>query len=111
MNKKKNKGKKTFNIIFLITFIAFLTLYISQASGYYDYKMHKKTELTKEQIEQFEKDVKEGNPIDVEEYLDINLKDYDNTFSKTGNNFSKYTSKYIKKVIEKVFDVFESLLE
>jgi hypothetical protein len=87
-----------------------MTLFISQASGYYDYKLHRKTELTEQQIKEFERDVKAGKPIDTEKYLKIDLKDYNNKFSSSGKSFSNFTSKYIKKGIEKAFNLLEQLL-
>lgn len=104
------KGEKTFRTSLIILFVMFMTLYISQASGYYDYKLHKRSELTEEQIKKFESDIKVGKPIDVEEYLKIDLRDYNNSFSKAGNKFSNFTTKMIKKTIEGTFTVLEKLL-
>ncbi len=104
------RGEKTFKTSLIIFFIIYITLYISQASGYYDYQLHRRTELTQEQIRKFEKDIKDGRPVDVEEYLKINLKDYNNKFSSYGNSFSNFTSKNVKIILEKTFGLLEQLL-
>jgi hypothetical protein len=104
------KGERIFCTSLVIFLIIYITLYVSQASGYYDYRLHRRTELTQEQIKRFEEDIKAGKPIDVEEYLNIDLKNYNNSISRAGSSFSKFTSKYIKKGIEKIFEIFESLL-
>ena len=103
-------SEKLIKTIFTILFVIFVTIYISQATGYYEYELHKKSELTKEQIQKFEKDVKEGKKVDLKKYSEYNKKDYSNKFSKAGNKFSNFTSKYVKKGIEGTFKIIDSLL-
>lgn len=106
--------KKKFNIskiIFFIFFISFLIIYLSELTGYYEYQNHIKTSLTEEQIKKFEADIKDGNKIDIKEYLDANTRKYNNNLSKIAsklsdsisnlvNNSVKYTFKYISKLID-----------
>ncbi len=106
----EEKNNKVLNTIFILLFIVFITIYISQATGYYEYKLSKRVELTNEQISKFEEDVKEGREINLEEYLENGVEDYSNGFSRTGSNISNFTSKYIKKGIEATFGFIESLL-
>jgi len=68
---------------------------ILSMSGYYQTELQKKMILTNEAIETFEKDVKDGKEIDINNYVEINKKNYDNNFTKTG----KYVSKKIEKII------------
>jgi L-ribulose-5-phosphate 3-epimerase UlaE len=91
------KGAKAFWIALTIMFAIFLTLYISQATGYYDYEQYKKTELTKEKIEQFEKDVKSGKDIRIENYVENIDKDYNNNISRMGIKISNTIKNYVKK--------------
>ena len=83
------------SLIFL--FVIFITLYITHVSGYYEYELHKKVELTNEQIEQFENDIKNNKYIDVNDYVDNTIEDYSNNFSKLSSSFSNFTSKYVKE--------------
>lgn len=103
---KQDNKKKTINKIsgwcMFILFITFITLYISQATGYYEYEQARKTAFTKEQIEQFEKDVKDGKEIDVNKYLENTDKNYQNNLSKFTLDVSENISKYTKLGIEKV---------
>ena len=48
-NKKKMINKIAGWFVFIL-FITFVTLYISQATGYYEYEQARKTAFTKEQI-------------------------------------------------------------
>ena len=50
---KKKLGNKICSKIFMALFIAFLALYLSEKTGYYEYEQHKQTTLTKEKIKQF----------------------------------------------------------
>ena len=108
MNHKKEN--KIFKYIVLISFITFLSLYISQSTGYFEYKNSKKVALTNEQIKQFEKDVNEGKNIDITKYIEINNKDYQNKLSKTGLQVSNILEKSVQKFISESFKVLEKLV-
>lgn len=112
---KPNDKNKIINRIFgwmlFILFITFVTLYISQATGYYEYEQARKVAFTKEQIEQFEQDVKEGKEIDVNNYLENTTKNYQSKLSKVTLNISEGISKYTKLGIEKVFTEISKWIE
>ena len=79
---------KIFKFCFTISLVAFLTLYLSQATGYYEYEQHKTATFTSKQIKQFEKDVAEGKNIDMKKYLENSNKDYSNRMSDLGYELS-----------------------
>lgn len=108
---KTKKRNKAFRWTIFFLFIAFLTLYISQATGYYEYEQSRKTAFTKEQIKQFEQDVKDGKEIDVTAYLENTNKNYQNNISKATLNISEAISKYTKLGIEKVFEGIAKVIE
>ena len=64
-NKKKNQ---VFKVIFIFLFIAYITIYTSQKSGYMDFQNYKKMSLTKEKIKEFESDIKAGKKVDLTKY-------------------------------------------
>lgn len=108
---KKDKKNKIYKFIFLIFFMSFLVIYFSELTGYYEYQNHQKTTLTEEQIRKFEEDVKNGNEVDINKYLVVDTKKYNNTLSKLAsklsdniskivNNGVEYTFKYISKIID-----------
>lgn len=107
-NKKRNK---VFKRIMFFLFITFLTLYLSQATGYYEYEQSRKTAFTEEQIKQFEQDVKDGKEIDINKYLENTNKNYQNNISKTTLNISEAISKYTKLGIEKLFEGIAKAIE
>ena len=107
-NKKTNKIMK---IIFFLCFISYLTFYIAGQSGYYEYSERKKMTFTKEQIEQFEEDIKNGKNIDIKEYIKNTNKNYQNKISKATLGISENISKYTKKGINTLFTKLGKVVE
>ena len=108
---KNKKANKIFKTIFFLCFISYLTFYIAGQSGYYEYTERKKMTFTKEQIEQFENDVKEGKNIDIKEYLKNTDKNYQNKISKGTLQVSETISKYTKKGINTIFAKLAKVVE
>ncbi|MDD3341708.1 MAG: hypothetical protein PHN72_05940 [Bacilli bacterium] len=111
-NKSKHKWvNRIFRYLFVLSFIAFLTLYLSQATGYYEYENHQKNALTEEQIKEFEKDVKSGKNIKIEDYMEKTVTDYSNKTSKMGNKVSETINHGVKSGIETFFGALNKLIE
>ena len=108
---KNKKTKKLIKMIFFLCFISYLTFYIAGQSGYYEYTERKKMTFTKEQIEQFENDVKEGKNIDIKEYIKNTDKNYQNKLSKGTLEISETISKYTKKGINIIFTRLGKVVE
>lgn len=108
---KQNLGNKIFKRIWFTMFLIFLTLYVSQASGYYEYEISKKTAFTAEQIKKFEQDIKDGKDIDINEYISNTNKNYQNKLSSSALSLSETISKYTKMGIEKIFSAIGSAVE
>lgn len=108
---KNKKITKLFKTIFFLSFISYLTFYIAGQKGYYEYRERKKMSFTKEQIEQFEKDVKEGKQIDVNSYIENTDKDYQNKLSKKTLGVSEAISKYTKKGVNTIFTKLGKVVE
>lgn len=107
---KHDKENKIFKYLLLISFVTFFALYMSQSTGYFEYKNSKKVALTNEQIKQFEKDVNSGKNVDVTKYIEINNKDYQNKISKVGLSISNTLEKGVQKLIDKSFKVLSKLV-
>lgn len=102
--------KKIFHGFIWLLFFGFLVLYYAQAGGYYETLNNKKTTLTKEKIEEFEKDVEEGKKIKVENYV-VNLKkDYGNKVSSFGLFTSKVMAKTFKWTMTNVFEKVDKMV-
>lgn len=108
--KKKNKNK-LFNFIFMVLFFSFLVVYFSELAGYYEYKNYKKTELTREQIEQFENDIASGKEIDLNKYLIADEVQYDNKLSTFVSKISNSVSNLVETGIENTFKFLANLVE
>ena len=83
MNKKK-KNNYFFKILSVLFFI-YLALLIAYESGYYETKASNRATLTKEAMEKFEEDVKNGEMVDIKDYLQEEKIDYSNKVTKMGN--------------------------
>ncbi len=108
MNHKKLN--KLFRYAILVSFVTFFALYLSQSTGYFEYRNSKKVALTNKQIEKFEQDIKEGKTVDIENYIETNNQNYQNTISKTGLTISNLTEKAIRKLIDGSFKVLGDLV-
>lgn len=86
-----------------IFIILFVSLYITQMSGYYQYNESKKTTLTKDAIERFENDVREGKEIIAKNYL-AEEKNYSNRISKLGMKISSTIEKGFNKTMNIIFN-------
>ena len=102
-DKKVKLSTKIFRTVVSLLFVVFITLFLSNKYGYYEYKKHEQVALTEEQITKFEQDVKEGKDIDIESYLSNTNPSYQTKFSKMGLRLSDSISKVVKGGVESFF--------
>lgn len=109
--KDKNKLRtKIFRFTLSILFAIFITLFISNEFGYFEYQKHEQITLTQEQIEKFEQDVKEGKNISLEDYVNNTNKNYQTNFSQMGLNLSNKIADTIKSGVEMFFSSIDKLV-
>jgi len=108
---KKKKKVNIYKFIFLVFLFSFLVIYFAEATGYYEYKNYQKTSLTKEQIKKFEEDIKNGNKVDINDYLVHDNKKYSNKLSNMASKFSNSISKIVNKGVEYTFKYISKLIE
>lgn len=102
--------KKIFHGFIWLLFLSFLVLYFAQAGGYYEDLNNKKSYLTEEKIKEFEKDVKNGEEIKVENYV-INIKkDYTNNISSLGYFTSNVISSSFKWSMSNIFKAIDKAM-
>lgn len=104
-------SKKIIKLLILLVIIVFFCAYIIEVSGYYEYNLHNKRNLTEEQIKQFESDVKAGKDIDINEYISDNAVDYSNKLTKTTTKISLGVNNYLKDKIKMVFSLLNRMVE
>ena len=109
--KKNKKLNKFFKSILIMLFIIYITIYISQKTGYYEYKNFQKTVLTNEQIKTFEQDVKNGKEVNLKDYVVNTNKNYQTNLSKVGLDLSNLISSCINKGINSSFDFLVKLVD
>ena len=105
------KKKKGIYLIFMLIIVIFICSYAVSQSGYYEYNLQSKKNLTEKEIKQFENDVKEGKDVDITDYMKDKTIDYSNTLTRTTVKVSTTINKYLKKGIESVFKILNSLVE
>ena len=105
------KGKKIIKFCGGCILIIFLCTYFVGASGYYEYNLQNKKNLTEEQIKQFESDVKAGKNIDLDDYLKENKIDYSNKLTRTTSEVSLKFNDYLKNFLSNSFHFLERLVK
>ena len=107
--EEQKKKKDYFKIIFIILFVIFSCLYFMNIIGYYDINRNKAI-LTEEKIKEFEKDIKNGEYIDLNNYFEENKKNYNNSFSnislKISNGIDIFLNKGLKNTLEGLKKLF-----
>lgn len=106
---KANKSSRYFFRTLFFLFIIFVALLIAYESGYYETKMSNKAIMTKEAMEQFEKDVANNEAVDLKDYLIDDKKDYSNTVTKIGNKITNSLSAIFTKGLTGVFNTLKGL--
>ena len=90
-------------------FLVFVALLIAYESGYYETRMSNRAVLTKEAMERFENDVKNGEVVDVNDYLKRESIDYSNGVTKLGNKIANGISDVMTKGLSGLFDALKGL--
>ncbi len=108
---KKNRKNKFFKFLIVLLFIIYFTIYISEKTGYYEYKNYQKATLTREQIAKFESDVKSGKNVRLNDYVVNTNKNYQTSLSKMGSGLSEFLSKIVNKGINSSFDFLNKLVD
>lgn len=109
--EKKKWASKIFWKMFLALFIAFFSLYVSEATGYYEFEQHKKVTLTQEKIKQFEQDVADGKEVDIKDYMGEKEMDYQTKISQAGLKISESIGKYVQGGLETTFEFLNQIME
>lgn len=103
--------KKFGRMILILICFSFVVTYIIYETGYYEYKLQNRTVLTKEQMEQFEKDVNEGKDVTLEDYFVETEVDYTNKLTDVTVNVSSKVNSYLKKGVELIFKQVNKLVD
>ena len=94
-----------------IIILIFLFSYFIEYSGYYEYNLHNKKNLTEEEIKRFEEDIRDGKNIDLNSYLIDNTIDYSNSLTRTTSRVNIGLNDYLKKVIKCGFNLIGKFIE
>lgn len=103
---ENSKKKPLFKYILIITIIIYMGLYVSLKSGYYQ---NNKVLYTEESISLFEKNIEDGNFIDITSYQN-NQKNYNNKLSKICLTISRSIEGFCQNVFDDLYHVISYLL-
>ena len=104
-------NKKIVKVTIYTIVIIFLCSYFIETTGYYEYNLQNRKNLTEEGIKQFEQDIKEGKEIDLNDYLATNNIDYSNELTRTTSQASIKLNNYLKEFLTNGFGIFEKLVK
>ncbi len=107
--EEKKKKQNIFLKIILVLFLIFISLYLMDNLGYYNIASKDKI-LTEEKLKEFEKDVKEGNAIDLKKYTK-NDTNYKNFYSNIGYKASKSIDTVLNKGLKNIGKILKKLFE
>ena len=93
------KFKKILKLICIALIFVFLCSYFIEMSGYYEYNLQSKKNLTQTQMEQFEADINEGKDVDLNQYLKETTIDYSNKITRTTTEASIKLNDYLKNFL------------
>lgn len=110
MKDKKKLPNKMFKMSMIVLFAVFLTIFVSNKYGYYEYKKLKQVTLTQEQIKKFEEDVKNGVNVEIENYLEDVNRNYQTKLSQVGLNVSNSVAGIVKKGVDGFFGYINKLV-
>ena len=105
------KHKKIVKFFCTCIILIFLFSYFIEVSGYYEYNLQNKKNLTEDQIKQFELDVKEGKDIDLDRYLKDTQVDYSNKLTQTTSEASIKLNDYLKNFLSNTFKILEKFVK
>lgn len=98
-----------FQRILLILFIFFLINYFQVHNGEVNKRITQKTILTEEKINEFEEDVKQGEYIDIQNYLTEEEIDTTSIASDIGYEFSNIVNDFVTDKAIKLFKTIGKL--
>lgn len=101
---------KFFYVLMFLLFIIFLIIFFSCKTNYIEYKNYKHMKVTSEKIKEFEKDIKEGKNVNINNYIESETKDYSNNITKTGDFISNNLFKSITFIFRKTYNFLEKLI-
>lgn len=98
------KNKNFIKIIGVLVVIVFLFSYFLCYSGYYEYNLNSRKDLTEEQMKKFEEDIKNGREIDLDSYLTKTYVDYSNSLTRTTSEANLRLNDYLRRFLTGGFE-------
>ena len=107
--ENENNNSNILIKILLYLFIAFVIMFLSTESGYYEYRAYSKTRLTQEAIKKFESDVNNNKNVSINDYLVNDYKDYSNSITRIGSKLNDIVESFMNDGIKKTLKLISAL--
>ena len=104
------KINKFIFFVTILLFLAFLIIFSSSKSNYYEYSNHKKGVYTEEKIKEFEKDIEEGKNVNIKDYITYDEKDYSNNLTKFADSLSKNTFNFANAFLNVLYKIIIKII-
>ena len=106
---EKKKKHNIFLKVLGILFIIYVGLFIANMSGYYESKIRSEVTVTENGIKEFEEKVKNGEEIDINNFLKKERIDYSNGFSNLGDSLTSNIENSMQKCMKVFTNIIKSL--
>ncbi len=105
------KGKRIVKLLIESILVLFIFSYVVEKSGYYEYNLQSKKNMTENEIKKFEDDIRSGKDVDVRNYLNDVTTDYSSNLTRTTSTFSVNLNRYLIKTISNTINIFSRLVK
>lgn len=106
---KKVNNTNWFLRILSLLFIFYISMYLSNITGFYENKKSEEVMLTNESIKRFEEDIKNNKNIDVNDYLIKKNNDYHGLGNDIGENVSSFFEKLLTEETGKMAKLLKKM--
>lgn len=108
--KNSHTAWVVFKRVITLLFILYIVLYFQVETGI-NTSLKEKTIITQENIEKFEEDVKNGEYVDIKNYIETNDVDTSNIMSDAGYLISNQASKIVGEHLVDFFEFVGKLIK
>ncbi len=105
------KIKKITKFFIEVLLIVFIFSYVIEKSGYYEYNLQSKKNMTENEIKKFEENIKKGKEVNVKDYLNEVSIDYSNNLTRSISMFNLNLNRYLIKTINNTINIFSKLVK
>lgn len=97
-------------VLLVLVLVSFFAMIFASCNGYYERKLGNRVTLTNDAIERFENDLANGVDIDINDYVSLEVVNYDNKVSSFGKSLSNRINSLFSYGIKMFFKSIDKLI-